>query len=373
LSEREPREQSTLERKLLEVDEMITRLRTQGHATSTDSTTTVGLTLTDASAVESGPAVEQGPADHVGTATTWTEPVSATDTRLVNTAKGAEDLGAARHVAWVSLNVLATIALSLALQLIFLSGLQHQAAQRREFDNLRKQLAEGTAPVSQTNLSNRLWPLGTPVAIIKISSINVREVIGEGTTPAVLMSGPGHRRDSPLPGQAGASIIMGRAAAYGGPFKRLGHLRRGATITVITGQGVSTFKVIDRRHPHDPAPPRLGSGRGRLTLITARGIPFIPAGTLRIDADLTSETEATPPTVIPYNRLPHREQALGTDTSTLWALVLWLEGLVVAAVGSVWAWIRWGRHQAWIIFVPLIALIGIYVAEQVARLLPNLL
>jgi hypothetical protein len=166
---------------------------------------------------------------------------------------------------------------------------------------------------------------------------------------------------------------MGRAAAYGGPFKRLGHLRRGATITVITGQGVSTFKVIDRRHPHDPAPPRLGSGRGRLTLITARGIPFIPAGTLRIDADLTSETQATPPTVIPYNRLPHREQALGTDTSTLWALVLWLEGLVVAAVGSVFAWIRWGRHQAWIIFVPLIALIGIYVAEQVARLLPNLL
>jgi LPXTG-site transpeptidase (sortase) family protein len=285
---------------------------------------------------------------------------------------GSDDR-AVRHVTGASLIVLATVACSLVLQLILVSGLQHQAAQRREFDRLRKELAEGTAPVSQTNPSGRLWPLGTPVAIVNIPSIHLHEVVGEGTTPAVLMSGPGHRRDTPLPGQAGTSILMGRAAAYGGPFKRLGHLKRGAKITVITGQGASTFKVIDRRHPHDPAPPRLGSDKGRLTLVTARGIPFMPAGTLRVDADLTSETQATPPAVIPYNRLPHREEPLGTDTSTLWALVLWLEALIVAAVGSVWAWIRWGRHQSWIVFAPMIALVGIYVAEQAARLLPNLL
>ncbi|MCZ0981039.1 hypothetical protein O1L60_24275 [Streptomyces diastatochromogenes] len=31
------------------------------------------------------------------------------------------------------------------------------------------------------------------------------------------MSGPGHRRDTALPGQPGASVIMGRQWGYGSP------------------------------------------------------------------------------------------------------------------------------------------------------------
>ena len=32
----------------------------------------------------------------------------------------------------------------------------------------------------------------------------------EGTSSGTLMSGPGHRRDTPFPGQAGVSVIVGR-------------------------------------------------------------------------------------------------------------------------------------------------------------------
>jgi LPXTG-site transpeptidase (sortase) family protein len=258
-------------------------------------------------------------------------------------------------------------------QLTFVSGLQHRAAQQRQFDTFRKELAEGTAPLGQTDSSGRLYRLGRPVAMIEIPSIRVHEIVGEGTTAGVLQSGPGHRRDTPLPGQAGTSIIMGRAAAYGGPFKRLHSVHAGATIRVTTQQAVSTFRVIGIRHPGDPAPPRLGSRKGRLTLMTATGMPFMPSGVLRVDANLVTPTQATPPVVLPLNGLPRSELALGTDTGTLWALVLWLQALVVVAVAIVWSWVRWGHQQTWIVFLPVTALVGFFVANQFARLLPNLL
>lgn len=284
-----------------------------------------------------------------------------------------DDLGAARAVARTALVVLATIALSLVVQLTLVSGLQHRVAQRRAFDHLRNVLAQGTAPVSQTTSSGRLLALGTPIALIDIPSLHVHEVVDEGTTPGVLMSGPGHRRDTPLPGQAGTAVIMGRQAAFGGPFRHLQQLRPGMHIVVTTGQGTSTFAVIRLRRGGDPTPPTLGSGKGRLTLITASGTPFVPSGVLRVDADLATPTMATPPAVIPLNGVPRSEMAMGTDASTLWTLAFWLEALTAVAVAAVWSWSRWGRHQTWIVFLPLIALVGLFVAGQVVKLLPNLL
>ena len=284
-----------------------------------------------------------------------------------------EELGATRAVARAALIVLTTIALSPVVQLALVSGLQHRVAQRQALDHLRNVLATGTAPVSQTTSSGRLLALGTPVAMIDIPSLHVHEVVEEGTTPGVLMSGPGHRRDTPLPGQAGTSVVMGRQAAFGGPFRRLHHIRPGMHIVVTTGQGTSTFEVIGLRRGGDPTPPRLGSGKGRLTLITASGTPFVPSGVLRVDTELATPTMATPPAVIPLNGVPRAEMAMGADTSTLWALALWLEALTAVAVAAVWSWSRWGRHQTWIVFLPLITLVGLFVAGQGVKLLPNLL
>jgi hypothetical protein len=71
--------------------------------------------------------------------------------------------------------------------------------------------------------------------------------------------------------------------------------------------------------------------------------------------------------------LPAEERAMNNDTRTLWALALWLQALIVAAVGAVWAWHRWGRAQAWIVFLPVLLLLGLSAAGEAARLLPNLL
>jgi sortase (surface protein transpeptidase) len=276
----------------------------------------------------------------------------------------------------VALVVIAALALGIVLQLLLVSGLQHSAAQKRAYDKFRKELAEGTAPVGQTVSpdSNRLLALGSPVAIIKIPSIGVnRETVLEGTTSSVLTSGPGHSRSSPMPGQAGISVIFGRQASYGGPFSRIGELRRGQQIFVTTGEGVSTYKVIDVRHAGQLAPPALAVGQGRLLLETGAGIHFLPSGVLRVDADLVTKTLAGGPTALPATAVLHSEQLMANDTSTLWALVLWLQALVLVAIGAVWSWYRWGRQQTWIAFFPLIALVGLFATDQFMKILPNLL
>jgi LPXTG-site transpeptidase (sortase) family protein len=291
---------------------------------------------------------------------------------------GATDNGAppprgpVRHVAAAAMVVLALISAGLVVHLVLLSGLHHRSAQQHAFDLFRYQLAQGTAPVGQTDRAGHLLQLGTPVALLEIPGLHVHEVVNEGTTGGVLMDGPGHRRDTPLPGQAGISVILGRAAAYGGPFKHLHELAPGDTIKVTTGQGVSTFTVIDKRGNGDPAPPAVASGKGRLVLITATGLPFVPGGVLRVDADLQTQAFPAPPNVIPSSVLPSSEEPLGIDTSTVWALVLWLEALVLVAVAIVWSWHRWGRHQTWIVLAPLAVLVSLYVVDEFMRLLPNL-
>ncbi len=304
---------------------------------------------------------------------TESEPPGASDTGAPAEGGGRPPSpGAARSVAGTAMVVLTLMAAALVVHLVVLSALHHRSAQQRAYDLFRYELAQGTAPLGQTDRAGHLLELGTPVALVEIPSLHVHEVVGEGTTSEVLMDGPGHRRDTPLPGQVGTSVIFGRAAAYGGPFKHLHELRNGDTIKVTTGQGVSTFTVIDKREGGDPAPPPVAQGKGRVVLETATGLPFVPGGVLRVDADLQTQTFTTPPSVIPSSLLPAAEQPLGTDTSTLWALVLWLEALVVVAIAIVWSWHRWGHQQTWIVLVPLAVLVSVYVVDEFMRLLPNL-
>jgi len=64
---------------------------------------------------------------------------------------------------------------------------------------------------------------------------------------------------------------------------------------------------------------------------------------------------------------------MGADARTLWALALWLQLLTVLLVAAVWAWHRWGRAESWVVFLPPVLLVGLAVAGEAARLMPNLL
>ena len=255
--------------------------------------------------------------------------------------------------------------------LVAYSPLHHAVKQQQLFDEFRHQLAEGTAPVSEGTFEDVLLADGAPVARIQIPALGVDEIIVEGTSSGILMDGPGHRRDSVLPGQRGVSIVMGRMNAYGGPFNRLQELAPGESIRVITGQGEHIFRVLGTRYEGDLAP-RFTSGQARLQLVTARGLPYMPSGLVRVDADLVTEVQdpglrQTGPLALPK---PH--QALQGDSSTVWALVFALQFLLVAESGVAFMWRRAGRAKMWIVAVPTLLLAGLLVADQVTKLLPNL-
>jgi sortase A len=200
----------------------------------------------------------------------------------------------------------------------------------------------------------------------------VREVVVEGTTSQETAKGVGHRRDTPLPGQAGVSVLMGRSSAYGGVFGKLDELQPGDTFTVTTGQGVATYQVIGARTATTQLPV-MGPQDGRLTLITAAGKPFMPTGVLRVDATLTSAPFGRPPVAIASGNIEANEQALAGDPSVAFSLSWFLELLVGLTLAAVWAWKRWQHRGTWIAFAPMLAAAGFACADRICALLPNLI
>jgi hypothetical protein len=94
---------------------------------------------------------------------------------------------------------------------------------------------------------------------------------------------------------------------------------------------------------------------------------------LRVDANLISKPQPAPAMVISAADIGPGELALGTDTVAWVQLVLWGQGLVLAAVGVSLLGSRWSRSQTWAVAVPVLSYFGLEVADQVTRLLPNLM
>jgi LPXTG-site transpeptidase (sortase) family protein len=300
---------------------------------------------------------------------------SATAPRSRARAAATRVLSPAKELATSAIIVLSITLLAFAVDIAFVSRLQHDRAQHLAYADFRRQLAQATAPIGQTEPTNaaKLLPLGTSVAVLAIPEIGLRQVVFEGTTGGVMEKGPGHLRSTPLPGQIGYSQILGRAAAFGGPFAKISELNVGDSFTVTTGQGVADYRVIDVRRSGDPQPPALDADHGRLILTTADGSPFLPAGVLRVDADLISTPQAADPRVLTSADISPAEQPMATDPSAWYPLVIWGQALLLAVCLLSWARWRWGRGPTWIVAVPVIGYLGLSVANQAARLLPNLM
>jgi len=270
------------------------------------------------------------------------------------------------------LTILSAALLALLFNLAIVSQLQHTTAQHTLYDRLRVSLAEGSAPIGQLDAHGHLVARGTPVALLEIPELGLKEVVVEGTASRQTKVGVGHRPDTPLPGQPGVSVLMGRAAAYGGVFGRIDRLQPGKTFTVTTGQGVSTYKVIGARKGTVKLP-ALDASAGRLTLVTAAGSPFLPHGVRRVDADLVSTSYPRPPIAFAAGVIDDSEQGLAGDPSRVFSLSWLLELMVVVAVGAVWVWKRWSHQATLIVFGPILAAVGLACADRICDLLPNLM
>lgn len=272
-----------------------------------------------------------------------------------------------RVVSWM-LAGLAGLAIWIVAFGLGLSQLQESHAQHNLYASFRAELALGTAPLGGTIAR------GQPVVLLSSTAGGIDgEVAVEGTSSSLQREGPGHLPGTPLPGQPGAAVIMGRSSTYGGPFGSIGGFAKGDVITATTGEGTFRYIVLDIRRAGDPLPAPLPAGDSRLTLVTSDGSGwrsgFAPSGALYVDAALKGKTVSAPSGSAITSPA---DQPMARDTSGLYPMILWLQLLVLAAIGTVWASIRWSRWQAWIIGVPVLLVALWSATSEMWLLLPNL-
>lgn len=258
----------------------------------------------------------------------------------------------------------------LLLYMLVLSGLEQGHAQSALYQELRTQIAEGTAPTGAPIAA------GAPVALLSIPDAGVEDtVVVEGARSVQLQDGPGHVLGSVLPGQRGVSVIAGRSLTFGGTFGEISALPVGAPITVTTAQGTFTYRVSGARLKGDPVPTPPGEDEGRLTLVTAiRGVGLggLQAGeTVYVDAELSGD--AADPGPVATADLGTKLMSTSVDTTSLALLALGLQLLVGSLAGFVWAWNRWSRPAAWIAGGPCVLAALWLVSSLGSRLLPALI
>lgn len=271
-------------------------------------------------------------------------------------------------VAW-TVGTLSALALWTVLYPLVIGGLQEADSQQQLFASLRRQLSQATAPLGPVQS-------GRPVALLDIPATGLRGVVvAEGTTSRELKTGPGHRRDTVLPGQVGTSVLLGRAATFGGPFGQISALHARDVITLTTGQGAFRYVVEGVRRPGDPLPAPRRAGTSRLVLGTAEGSGWrsglAPTSVVYVDATLSGKAVPVPPSRLAA--VPDNEQAMGRSTSSLVALVFWLQALLLVLFGAVWLRSRWGHWQSWTVSYPVLFAVIIGTSGAASELLPNLL
>ena len=125
-------------------------------------------------------------------------------------------------------------------------------------------------PESVSLVSEEPVEQGESFAFMSIPTLGIDDlVVYEGVDRETLKKGPGHMGATPLPGQAGNSVISGHRTTYGRPFFDFDQLDPGDRIEVETAAGVHVYEVREMEivNPTDVwvTDPRAG---GWLTLTT---------------------------------------------------------------------------------------------------------
>jgi sortase A len=262
----------------------------------------------------------------------------------------------------------AVVAVFFALFAYGLSGLQEQRSQHQLYARFRGLLdaASTVAP----SIGGAITP-GTPVALLNSPGARLHNVVVvEGTSGDVMMAGPGHLRSSPLPGQPGESLVLGRSSTAGAPFASITDLRRGDAVTVTTGQGTFQFTVIGQRRAGDPLP-NLPTSGSLLTLVTSTGSSLVGGGTVvYVDAALRGTAAGAPkgrPTHVPSSEIQ------GHNDPAAWPYVfLWAIALVGGVIGMMWLWFRWHLWRTWLVGAPILLGLLWGMSDELMRLLPNI-
>ncbi len=217
-------------------------------------------------------------------------------------------------------------------------------------------------------------PSGEAVAMIKIPKIGLEQAVVEGTGVSDLRKGPGHYRNTPLPGQPGNAAIAGHRTTYGAPFNRIDELGPGDAILVTTLQG--NFKYIVSEAPFPVSPSQndvlFPKNDNRLTLTTCHP-KYSASKRLIVVAKLAPQVKpaaasTTKPKVT--KAAVTNDSSTSGDSSAAFPALFWAALVAAAYAGMVWLSRRWVRRAAFLVGVPIVLALLFPFFEQLSRLLP---
>ena len=278
--------------------------------------------------------------------------------------------GKASSLVWILAGI-AGLSLWCAFFALVLGSVQAHRSQRNLYATIRSEIAAQTLPIDGD------IPRGCAVGVDAdprhrcAQPRRRRGNVGRRN----LEDAPGHRRDTPLPGQIGTSVVMGRGLLFGAPFAHVPDLHVGDIIRVTTGRwrfplqrrGCSPQRAMRGQRP-------ITSPEGRLTLIASEAVGA-GLGAVRssvyVDAILIDPARPASqgrPTTIDAN-----ESSMSGDMSALPDLVGWLLALIGAVAAIKWLLGRFGGWQTAIVGVPVLLALLWLAAESASQLLPNLM
>ena len=270
-------------------------------------------------------------------------------------------------VGWASMLLIATLAVIYPLGPLSQHRAQHRLLGRFRTDiyaaaNDKQGLAgllQRDAPVAPS--------VGTPIGIIDVGPIALRQVVVEGVDSGQTWRAPGHVPGTAGLGQPGNAAVVGRRSGWGGPFGSIDTIRRGTPIVVTTIQGQSLYRVVAVRRG-ESAEQALAPTRGnRLTLLTsASSVPWANRTAVVVVAELDGR---------PFEPTPQRgrdasSNGTGGDHRALAQLGLFLVLFSWVAWQTSTAHRRWKPVTAYLITTPALVVLAILVAESLSRLLP---
>ena len=184
---------------------------------------------------------------------------------------------------------------------------------------------DGSSPVDTTVPRAEAAPAvanGSPLGYIKIPSIDVDWAFVEGVKAKDIEKGPGHFRESPMPGQIGNAAIAGHRTTHGQPFFNLDKVSPGDEIITITDAGTHVYEITESLvvSPTDYAAvvPPFMADTATLTLVTCT-----PAYTARERLIIRAVIvpEKSDQLYLPPAKLPDPDPGVGgpndtTDTGT---------------------------------------------------------
>jgi sortase A len=128
---------------------------------------------------------------------------------------------------------------------------------------------------------------GHAIGRIKIDRIGLSIVVVQGTDTASLEKGPGHYRNTPIPGQPGTVAIAGHRTTYLAPFRHINDIEDGDEIRIEMPYAGFTY-TVEKHEVVDPSDVGIIKpvGYDRLVL-TACHPPYSAAHRYAIFAKLT--------------------------------------------------------------------------------------